>query len=90
MSIVHLVDGLRGLHLHLAGRRVDALGDLRLDRDQQLTSATFQEVITHSDPRALVLCDVILSTSANPANTGNAAVQCTEQLLCLCWLDWQT
>ena len=40
-----LVDGLRGLHLHLAGRRVDALGDLRLDRDQQLTSATFQEVI---------------------------------------------
>ena len=45
MSIVHLVDGLRGLHLHLAGRRVDALGDLRLNRDQQLTSATFQEVI---------------------------------------------
>ena len=45
MSIVHLVDGLRGLHLHLARRRVDALGDLRLNRDQQLTSATFQEVI---------------------------------------------
>ena len=45
MSIVHLVDGLRGLHLHLARRRVDVLGDLRLNRDQQLTSATFQEVI---------------------------------------------
>ena len=45
MSIVHLVDGLRLLHLHLAGRRVDALGDLGLNRDQQLTSATFQEVI---------------------------------------------
>merc|ERR1719410_1316204 len=29
-----LVDGLRGLHLHLARRRVDALGDLRLNRDQ--------------------------------------------------------
>ena len=45
MSIVHLVDGLRLFHLHLAGRRVDALGDLGLNRDQQLTSATFQEVI---------------------------------------------
>ena len=45
MSNVHLVDGLRLLHLHLAGRRVDALGDLGLNRDQQLTSATFQEVI---------------------------------------------
>ena len=44
----------------------------------------------HSDPRALVLCDLILSTSANPPNTGRAAVQCTEQLLCLCWVDWQT
>ena len=45
MSIVHLVDGLRLLQLHFAGRRVDALGDLGLNRDQQLTSATFQEVI---------------------------------------------
>ena len=45
---------------------------------------------THSDPRALVLCDLILSTSANPANTGRAAVLYTAQLLCLCWLDWQT
>ena len=45
MSNVHLVDGLGLLHLHLAGRRVDALGDLGLNRDQQLTSATFQEVI---------------------------------------------
>ena len=29
-----LVDGLRGLHLHLARRRVDVLGDLRLDAQQ--------------------------------------------------------
>ena len=47
-------------------------------------------VTIHSDPRALVLCDLILSTSANPANTGRAAVLYTAQLLCLCWVDWQT
>ena len=45
---------------------------------------------THSVPMALVLCDVILSMSVNPANTGRAAVLYTAQLLCLCWLDWQT
>ena len=48
------------------------------------------KVHPHSDPRALVLCDLILSTSANPANTGRAAVLYTAQLLCLRWLDWQT
>ena len=47
-------------------------------------------IVRHSDPRALVLCHLILSTSANPPNTGRAAVLYTAQLLCLCWLDWQT
>ena len=44
----------------------------------------------HSAPMALGAVWLIPSTSANPANTGRAAVLYTAQLLCLCWLDWQT
>ena len=36
--ITHLIDGLCLLHLHLAGRRVDAVRYLSLDRYQQLAS----------------------------------------------------
>ena len=44
----------------------------------------------HSAQMVLAAVCRVLSMSANPANTDRAAVQCTEQLLCLCWLDWRT
>ena len=38
LLITHLIDGLCLLHLHLAGRRVDAVRYLSLDRYQHLAS----------------------------------------------------
>ena len=37
----YLIDGLSGLHLHLAGRRVDRVWDLSLDGDQDLAPKNY-------------------------------------------------
>ena len=41
----------------------------------------------HGEKLAVVLCSVNLCRHALPASTGRAADQCTQQLLCLCWLE---
>ena len=84
--------GLESIELHQVVAELTSL-EIQHILAYQYVCAYYTKVCVctqHSDLRALVLCDLILSTSANPTNTGRAAVQCTEQLLCLCWLDWQT